>query len=137
MKKIFLSIVVAIFATFSIAQADDLSDRKAAMKSINGYMKTLRGLKNNFSADTAAAEGANLVVAFTNVQNLFKEKGTGDTTALDTIWSDADGFSTAVSSALAAAQNIADATDESAFNDAFGQMGQSCGGCHRNYRAKR
>lgn len=140
MKNIFLGIMLAIFTTFSIAHADDLSERKAVMKSINGYMKILRGQKNDFSGETVAKQGENLIIAMQKTQKLFVEKGTGETTALDTIWSNPEGFSKALMNSIAAAENLkksGEADDAAMFGDAFNQLAQSCGGCHRNFRAKR
>lgn len=140
MKYLLVTTLAALFSLMTIAQADDLSDRKALMKSINGYMKILRGQKNSFSGDVVANEANNIILAFEKAQKLFSEKGTGETAALDNIWSDADGFTKAFANGIAAAKNlksVGDKQDESLFGDGFNQLAQSCGGCHRNYRARR
>ncbi len=66
------------------------------------------------------------------------EKG-DNTKALPAVFSDQAGFAKAAGNLTAAATKLADAAgagDKAAFAAAFQQVGQACGGCHRNYRAK-
>lgn len=140
MKNILAVIFVALFSMSTVAQASDLSDRRAEMKSLNGYLKILNGQKTSYDASIVATEAGNVVQSFEKLQTLFAEKGEGETRARDAVWSDPDGFSEALADALAAAKNLqsnGENNDQSAFADAFGQLGQACGGCHRNYRARR
>uniref|UniRef100_A0A2A4YRT9 Cytochrome C n=1 Tax=OCS116 cluster bacterium TaxID=2030921 RepID=A0A2A4YRT9_9PROT len=137
MKNLLAATLVAFFSLSIIAHADDLSDRKQLMKSINGYLKILNAQKSDFNADTVAKQAGNVLAALKKAQSLFTEKGTGETRALDTVWSDASGFSKALTNSIAAATNLASIDQESAYGAAFGKLGQSCGGCHRNYRARR
>jgi cytochrome c556 len=65
----------------------------------------------------------------------------GDTKAKPEIWTDAAGFDKAMavlvdSSAALAALVKTDQTNSDAFKAAAGKLGQACGGCHRNYRAR-
>lgn len=69
-------------------------------------------------------------------------EGTGpesklDTEALPAIWSDADGFAAAVKAyqdATAAYVEAAKTGDLEKAGEAFGGVGQSCGGCHDGFR---
>lgn len=140
MKYLITTIMAALFSMSIVAHADDLSDRKALMKSLNGYLKILNGQKSSYDAATVSKEAGNAVAAFEQLQSLFTEKGTGETKASDAIWSDAAGFSGSMADALEAAKNMksnADNGAENMFGDDFGQLAQSCGGCHRNFRERR
>ena len=62
-----------------------------------------------------------------------------DTKAKPEIWSDRAGFEKADATFVAAAQKLAEAAksgDKTAFAAAFTTTGQSCGGCHRNYKER-
>ena len=86
------------------------------------------------TAQALQALGANLEESF--------PKGSGpqskvETEALDTIWSDAEGFTAAVKAyndATAAFVEAAKTGDMAKAAEARGKVGQSCGGCHESYR---
>lgn len=141
MKKLWIACLAALFSFSAVAMhADDLADRKALMKSVNGHMKALNALKSNFNGEAAAKEASEVIAIMEEAQNLFAEKGEGETKALDSIWSDAGGFAESFATNISAANALkaaGESNDEGAFGAAFGQLGQSCGGCHRNFRAKR
>lgn len=139
MKLIFASILAVLLSITVMAQADDLSDRKAMMKSINGSLRTLNGQKADYNGATVAKEAANVVQALEAAQKLFGSKGTGETKAKDNIWSDNAGFMQAFANAINAANALktsGDSNDQSAFADGFNQLAQTCSGCHRNYRSR-
>ncbi|PCI86495.1 MAG: hypothetical protein COB24_09260 [Hyphomicrobiales bacterium] len=140
MKYLLTMTIAALFSLSIVAQADDLSERKIVMKSLNDYLKILNAQKSDFNADIVTKQATNVLAAFEKSQNLFKEKGTGETRALDTIWTDKAGFSKALSNSIQAAQNlksIGENNQQNMYADGFAQLGQSCGSCHRNYRARR
>ena len=61
------------------------------------------------------------------------------TKAKKEIWSDRAGFDKASADMVAASIKLADAAksnDKAAFAAAFTAEGQSCGGCHRNYKER-
>ncbi len=61
-----------------------------------------------------------------------------ETRALPAIWTDFAGFERADQAQVAAFRNlraVAETGDRTAFQAAFQQAGQTCGGCHRPYRA--
>jgi cytochrome c556 len=62
-----------------------------------------------------------------------------NTKAKKEIWSDRAGFEKAGADMVAAATKLAEAAksgDKASFTTAFQGLGQSCGGCHRNYRER-
>ena len=62
----------------------------------------------------------------------------GDTRALPAIWSnraDFDRLHAEIAARLQALRAAAEAGDAAAFAGAYQQVGASCGGCHRPYRA--
>lgn len=62
-----------------------------------------------------------------------------NTKAKKEIWSDRAGFEKASAAMVGAAEKLGDAAkagDKAAFAAAFQTLGQSCGGCHRNYRER-
>ena len=85
MHKLILGMAAAMFLTTGVANADAISDRKAAMKSNGGAIGTLvKMVKGEMDYDPAAA-----LAAFTTIredmegfEDLFPEDSmTGDTTA--------------------------------------------------------
>jgi len=66
------------------------------------------------------------------------DKG-GNTKALPAVWSDRAGFEQAAANLGKAAQALSAAAasgDEAATANAFRDLGQACGNCHRNFRAR-
>lgn len=62
-----------------------------------------------------------------------------NTKALPAVFTDHAGFEKAAATFVAAATKLGDAGkagDKAAFATAYAELGQSCGGCHRGYRAR-
>ncbi len=73
--------------------------------------------------------------------HLFPEgtQGVANTKARAEIWSDRAGFDKAAAAFVTASTNLeaaAKSGDKAAFTAAFTAEGQSCGGCHRSYKAR-
>ncbi len=107
------------------------------------------GLSDLMKAGVAAgaevkpfADGAAAMVKWGGVYPTLYPDGTQtghDTKAKPEIWSDRAGFEKANAAFVAAAEKLAEAAksgDKAAFAAAFTTTGQSCGGCHRNYKAR-
>ena len=82
-----------------------------------------------------------LIKVATSYPHLFPEgtQGIANTKAKAEIWSDRAGFDKASAVFLTASTNLqaaAKSGDKAAFTAAFTAEGQSCGGCHRAYRAR-
>ena len=66
-------------------------------------------------------------------------QGVANTKAQPAIWSDRAGFEKADAAFVQASTALADAAksgDKVAFAAAFADEGKTCGGCHRNYKAR-
>lgn len=140
MKYILTGALAALFSMSVVAFADDLTDRKSAMKTLNGSLKTLNGQKRDFNGSIVAAEAGKALAALQKAQKLFAEKGTGETKALDSVWTDIEGFSEAFEDSIAAAKtlkSIGENGQEDMFGGGFNDLAQSCSGCHRKFRARR
>jgi len=155
MRKKFLSVCVALtlgagagYATSVLAQAKPeqmVKQRQAAMTLQGKYFGPLNGMatgKAPFNKDIAIRDAGYLEVLSNMAWDGF-DPSTKDTTAktraLPAIYeNDAkfkeyqDHFKTGATKLLAAAK----AGDEGEFKAAAKQVGQSCGGCHKEFRAK-
>ena len=123
-----------------LASEDPVESRKALMRA-NGAATQVSGgiLRGNIPFDPAVANLA--LRAFdataTNYGDYFPEgSNTGDTGALDTIWTDRAGFDAAlakfktdVSNAIASKPG-----DIDAFKAAMGPVFGNCKGCHEKYK---
>lgn len=142
-KRISAAVLAAAvgFASLSaLAGEADVKHRQNAMKAIAAHMGAIgavvkgevddmEGLKHHAAALADTAEAAGTV---------FGENAMGGN-ALPAIWSDTDGFQEAYSNFAGATANLAEVAqggDAAAIQEAFGGVGQTCGGCHRTYRAK-
>ena len=88
------------------------------------------------------ADGAAAFVKWAGAYPTLFPDGTqtgGNTKAKPEIWSDRAGFDKAAAAFLEASGKLSDAAkagDKVAFAAAFGDVGKTCGGCHRNYKAR-
>ncbi|MCR9120678.1 MAG: cytochrome c [Phyllobacteriaceae bacterium] len=133
--------MLATGATVSIAQDDPIAERQEAMKTMGRSMRVLvpmaRG-QADYDAEAALAAFVQMNDAAQNYGDLFPE-GTetgGDTRAKPEIWTDREGFDTAVADFkedLAMAVS-ADIGSLDAFRPVFGAVAQNCGDCHEDYQ---
>lgn len=154
-KMIVLSAVVAVAAAlFGPALAAGESPEEKAIKARQGFMKLnnwssgpiwglLKGT-SKYDEATAKKTGAALkALSGYPFADLFlpgtsKSDQPGKTRALKKIWGDMDGFGKALSNwqAAAAGLDAAAGQGEAAFMAAAAKYGETCGGCHKPYRAK-
>jgi cytochrome c556 len=149
-RTFFLSLIAGLFLTvgsFEIAQADgtaEIKARKAAMKAIGGHMGGIKlALKGagGTGALVAHAEGmASMGKIIASVFPKGSESGKIKTRTLPEAWSKpaefkaaADAFTTASAAFLTAAK----AGDKAAIGAGIKNLGKSCGGCHKPFRAKK
>ena len=137
------------FATIAtlVQASDPITDRRDAMKSNGEAAKAINDLleKGGAAADIAPYAAKINDVAM-KVATLFpagsdqpQGKDPGHTMAKPEIWQNPDDFATKVKAFQdkAAMFNTAVAGgDMAAIKAAFGELGDSCGGCHKLYRAK-
>ena len=116
--------------------------RQAAMKANGGFAKTLGGYAKGETAYDAAKVMAALqgmkgsTAGFTD---MFPDgSDTGKTKAAPAIFSDRAGFNAAFAKYEAAvdAAIAASPGSQAELASVFGQIGQTCGGCHESYRLK-
>ncbi len=153
-KMIFVSAVVALLtATFGSVFAADQTPEEKAIDARQGYMKLVGWssgpiwglLKGQMEYDAAKAKqiaaelGAlsRYPVAQFFVKGTSKSEQPGKTRTLMKAFEDMDGFGKALNDWVTAAQALeAAAGDKDAFMAAAGKYGDTCGGCHKPYRAK-
>ena len=141
MRKLFVATLTACLLTSSAVYADAISDRKAAMSNVGMAMgAAVKMLKGQMDYDPVVASLAfatmnNAAIGLTSLFPKGTETG-GKTTAGPKIWSDMDGFSSAVAKfqADAAAAVAAKPADMDAFKAVFGKVAGNCKACHEGFR---
>lgn len=140
------AIGLATIATLGQA-ADPITDRREAMKSNGAAMKAIMEvLKANGSAADIAPQAAKLEDTAKKLPTLFpagsdkpQGKDPGQTMAKAEVWQNPDDFAVKVKAFQdeAAMFNTAVAGgDMAAIKAEFDKVGETCGGCHKVYRAK-
>jgi len=140
--------IVASTAPVQAGPADTIKERRALMKNygknmkaISGYLKKGRGTAADVaaSADKIAANASKIVALYP--KGTATSDNVGKTRAKPEIWSERAKFEDAVGKLKTLAMNLAAAArtgNKGAIGKAMGAMGkQSCGGCHRAFRAKK
>lgn len=149
-----LTLCSAIFLVPSISQsAPDKEDKAIAAR--QGYMKLvvweagpLFGMakgKMDYNAEEASAHAANLkALSQYPVETLFipgtsNADRPGKTRALPEIWKDSAGVAKAFKQWRSAIDGVVAAAGKSQGDlaAAVGELGKSCGGCHKPFRAKK
>jgi cytochrome c556 len=130
----------------SADRAEVLAKREAAMKAMGGAMKTIGAyVKNEGGTIEQVREQAATLErnSATIAPNLFPA-GTGadegDSDALPVIWerwSDFEAAAGRLETASAELSKVAEGNDRAAVARQFAAVGQSCGGCHEQFRAKK
>jgi Cytochrome c556 len=140
--------VVGFAAIATLVQAaDPITDRREAMKSNGAAAKAISEiLKAGGPAADIAPQAAKINDVAMKIATLFpagsdqpQGKDPGQTMAKPEIWSDPAGFAEKVKAFQdeAAMFNTAVAGgDMAAIKAEFDKLGETCGGCHKVYRAK-
>ena len=134
---------LASFGAYAESEPEDLIKyRQAVMKAQAGYMGAL-GLivKGKVPYDKHAQGHAAALSSLSRlVINLFPEgSDMGETKAKDKLWSDFENFQKAArdsAKAAGALAKVAKKNDMAAIKAAYGDVGKSCKGCHKEYRKK-
>ncbi len=143
MRKLLLaSVAIAAALNFcaSAVLAGPIEDRQAAMKANGQTMKILGGMAQGdspFDAAVVKEQGEAMAARFDAVRNLFppgSDNGPPETYAKAEVWSDPQGFASALDQAMNASLALAAATDEAGLKDAIGKVGGACKNCHDKYR---
>jgi cytochrome c556 len=140
-------IVGASYVSAALAQAKPeqlVKQRKAAMVLIGKYWGPIGRMesgKSPYKAETVTRNAGYLAVLSKLPWDGFAES-TKDvkSRALPEVFSDADKFKEAADKLMkttAALAKVADGGSEAEVKEALGAVGKSCGGCHKNFRAKK
>ena len=153
LSAIALCSAVLLAPTIAMTQAKPDTESKA-IETRQGYMKLvvweagpLFGMAKGdmaYDAGTAKTHAANLkAISQYPVAGLFMSGSSnadrpGKTRALPKIWEDMDGFGKAFTDWRTAVALVANEADKGqpALAAAVGELGKSCGACHKPFRAK-
>ena len=113
--------------------------RQGVMRTVGGHMSSLAGiLRGNVHMDNLKFHAKGMAGLATIVPNVFPEgSGVSKSEALPVIWKEADKFEMAIDKFVKAANGISEAADSgemSQIGPAMKALGQSCKGCHDDFR---
>jgi cytochrome c556 len=137
--------LIAVGATVAYATGPTgtaaIAERKAAMKAVAGASKAVNDMNKGdvpFDAAKAKAAFATMEQSFTKSKTLFPadSKTGGETAAQPAVWEKSADFMGKFDAAIATVKAAgAASTTEAAFKDQVKNVGATCGGCHKDYRA--
>ena len=137
-----LAAPVIAAAQTALSPTEIIADRQAGMALTGGLTESIKnGLAAGVDVKTYEAAAAAMAKWGALYPKLFPagtETG-NNTKAKKEIWSDRAGFEKANADYVAAATKLAEAAkagDKGVFTAAFQGVGQTCGGCHRNFRER-
>jgi cytochrome c556 len=142
--RIVLAVALAAFGvTAVVAQSDPIAARKALMKENGGQSRIAREMmegKRPFDLAAAKKALATFEASATTAKALFpaNSKTGGETAALPAIWEKKADFEAKLAKfgadSKAAAAKVKDLASLKA---QMAIVGKNCGGCHKDYRAKK
>lgn len=144
-RKFTLAIVAMVLSAVSglaiAADADAIKYRRTVMKGVGAHMGAMGQIMKGMAPHKAhlAAHARSLEATVNLTADAFKAKTSGgDTTALDKVWSDWDGFmAKAKDSSKAANVLVRTIENDGDVGAAMKALGKTCGGCHKPYRKKK
>ncbi|CAA9273247.1 MAG: hypothetical protein AVDCRST_MAG08-3321 [uncultured Acetobacteraceae bacterium] len=130
-----------LFGSAAFAQGDVIAERRAGLKRMGEHMEAMKAVADRSGDVRPLAPTIDEMIAwYRSMPDRFPPgSDKGDTRALPTVWSERPGFETAntnMVNQLQGLRTVAASGDAAAFTSTFGQTGPTCGGCHRNYRAR-
>ncbi|NNG03898.1 MAG: cytochrome c [Inquilinus sp.] len=154
MTRRFASLIAATVAAATLAAgvgvasaadqpADQIKYRQAVMRSVGGHMGAIAAImKGEISHTGHLSAHANAIAGMAVVAaDVFPPSSASgaETRAKPEIWQDWDEFLGKAEAFRTASANLASVIDgggdSAAVGAAFGDLGKSCGGCHRPFRA--
>ena len=138
------TLAVGVGAWAADQPADQIKYRQAVMRSVGGHMGAIGAIvKGEISQPDHLSGHANAIADMAELAvDIFPPSSASgaETRAKPEIWADWDDFLEKAEAFRLASANFArvvdDGGDRAAIAAAFGDMGKSCGGCHRPYRAE-
>jgi cytochrome c556 len=130
----------ALAGTAAFAQGDVIAERRAGFKRMGEHMQAMKAVVDNKGdVRPLTATIDDMVAWYRSVPGRFPPgSDRGDTRALPAIWAEKANFDTVATNMVNQLQVLRTAAasgDAGAFATAYGQTGQTCGTCHRPYRA--
>lgn len=141
MGTVVLGGLAALGLSYSIAQADAVTDRQAAMKKVGDSMKAIAAIAKGeaaFDAGVVKTNAETMAKMFEAAKALFpdgSETGEKPSRAKPEIWTDKDAFLKLLDDSITGATAVAAVTEEAALRPALGALGNdSCKACHEKFR---
>ena len=124
----------------ALAQGDPIVERRAGLKRMGEHMQAMKAVVDSRGpVQPLAATVDDMIAWYRTMPQRFPEgSDRGDTKALPAIWTEREKFETIngnMVNQLQALRTVAASGDAVAFAAAYAQTGQTCGTCHRPYRA--
>lgn len=122
------------------SSTEPIPARQKAMEDVGYAMKPLAAIAKKqapFDAAVVKKHAEAIDASLKAAEALFppgSEKGSVETSAKATVWSDAAGFAASMKASREAAAAMAGVKEEAAFGPAMKALGGSCKGCHEAYR---
>jgi cytochrome c556 len=116
-----------------------IEDRQELMKANGKTMKLLGGMaqgENPFDAATVKREAEAMAARFEKAKTLFppgSDKGPPETYAKPEIWTDPEGFVSALNRAVDASRALAEVTEATQLGEAVAATGGACKNCHEKF----
>jgi cytochrome c556 len=141
MKKVLASIAFAAMLglTASASLGGPIEDRQELMKANGKMMKLLGGMaqgENPFDAAVVKQEAEAMAARFEKAKTLFppgSDQGPPETFAKPEIWTDPEGFASALNRAVEASRTLAGVTEAAQLGEAVETTGSACKNCHEKF----
>jgi cytochrome c556 len=135
-----LALGAATLAGPALAQGDVIAERRAGLKRMGEHMQAMKGVVDSRGdVRPLAATVDDMIAWYRTLPDCFPPgSDRGDTRALPALWTEKANFDTVANNMVNQLQVLRAAAasgDAAAFASAYGQTGQTCGTCHRPYRA--
>jgi cytochrome c556 len=135
-----LALGAATLAGPALAQGDVIAERRAGLKRMGEHMQAMKGVVDSRGdVRPLAATVDDMIAWYRTLPDRFPPgSDRGDTRALPALWTEKANFDTVSNNMVNQLQVLRAAAasgDAAAFASAYGQTGQTCGTCHRPYRA--
>lgn len=129
-----------LLATTASAQAEVIAERRAGLKRMGEHMQAMKAVVDNKGAvQPLTATVDDMLAWYRSMPTRFPDgSDKGDTRALPALFAERANFETVngnMVNQLQALRTAAASGDPAAFATAYAQTGQTCGTCHRPYRA--
>lgn len=135
-----VAVAIALASGTAFAQGDAVVERRAGLKRMGEHMQAMKAVVDSRGpVHPLAGTVDDMIAWYRTMPRRFPDgSDRGDTKALPAIWTEREKFETIngnMVDQLQALRTVAASGDSAAFAAAYAQTGQTCGTCHRPYRA--